>query len=73
LDLKTQEVLKEAMELSPVERAGLADSLLSSLDKPDSTIDEIWKKEIGERLDAYEKGLMETVSVNEVLAKYKNK
>ena len=70
---RTQEVLKEVMELPPAERAGLADRILSSLDRPDKTIDEIWQKEVGKRLDAYEKGTLETVSANEVLAKYKSK
>ncbi len=73
METKTQNVLKEALELPAIERAGLVNSLLSSLDTPDKTIDEVWQKEIGERIQAYEAGKMETVSVEEVLAKYKAK
>lgn len=73
METKTENVLKEALELPAIERAGLVNSLLSSLDTPDKTIDEVWQKEIGERIQAYEAGKMETVSVEEVLAKYKAK
>lgn len=70
---RTEDVLKEAMTLPAIERAGLVDHLISSLDTPDKTIDDIWHKEIDKRLSAYKAGKMETVSVEEVLAKYKSK
>lgn len=35
----TQQILKEALELPVIERANLADHLLSSLDQPDEHID----------------------------------
>lgn len=73
MEIKTENVLKEALELPAIERAGLVNRLLSSLDTPDKTIDEVWQKEIGERIQAYEAGKMETVSVEEILAKYKAK
>ncbi|MEE9260739.1 MAG: addiction module protein [Candidatus Scalindua sediminis] len=69
----TEKLLKEALKLPPIERATIVDRLVSSLDKPDKTIDDLWRKEIEDRIDAYESGKMETVSVEEVLAKYKNK
>jgi len=64
-------VYKDALELSALERANLVDRLLSSLDNPDKSIDIIWKKEVGDRMNAYKSGKMECVSVEEVLAKYK--
>ena len=70
---RTEDVLKEAMTLPAIERAGLVDHLISSLDTPDKTIDDIWHKEIDKRLVAYEEGNMETVTVEEVLAKYRTK
>ena len=70
---KTENILKEAMELPAIERAGLVDQLISSLDTPDKTIDAVWQKEIEKRLGAYKSGKMETVSVEEVLAKYRTK
>ena len=67
------DVLREALDLPPLERAGLVDDIISSLDVPDKSIDDIWKKEIKDRLEAYEAGKTESVSVKEVLAKYKGK
>ncbi len=69
----SEKILKEALKLPPIERAAIVDRLVSSLDKPDKTIDNLWRKEIEDRIDAYKSGKMETVSVEEVLAKYKNK
>lgn len=69
----TEQILKEALELPAIDRANLVDRLLSSLDQPDKTIDEIWRKEIEDRITAYEAGKAETVSVEEVLAKYKKR
>ena len=69
----TEQILKEALERPAIDRANLVDRLLSSLDQPDKTIDEIWRKEIEDRIAAYEAGKAETVSVEEVLAKYKKR
>jgi len=66
-------VYKEALGLSAIQRAALVDRLLSSLDNPDKVIDEIWQNELNDRMKAYKTGKMETVSVEEVLAKYKSK
>lgn len=68
---KTDDIMKEAMQLSANERAVLVDRLISSLDVPDKTIDTVWHGEIDKRLKAYNAGKMETVSVEEVLAKYR--
>lgn len=66
----TDQILKEALELPPIERANLIDKLLISLDQPDEAIDEIWRREVQDRIAAYEAGKITTVSVKEVLAKY---
>ena len=63
-------ILKEALALPPIERAGLVDGLLASLDKPDEEIDAAWREEIAARLEAYRAGKIKTVSLEEVLAKY---
>ena len=70
---KIADIINNAMELSAIERAGLADELISSLDTPDKAIDNIWRNEIDNRLTKYEKGEIKTLSVEEVLAKYKTK
>jgi putative addiction module component (TIGR02574 family) len=57
------QVLEEALTLSPVERAELADRLLASLDSgPDRTIDALWAQEAEDRLDAFERGEIKAVS-----------
>ena len=65
------EVLKEALGLKPAQKAELIDNLLSSLDKPDREIDELWAKEAESRIDAYERGKIKAVTLEKVLKKYK--
>lgn len=67
---ETQQLLREVLELPAVERANLVDQLLASLDRPDPEIDAVWRKEVEARIDAYEAGRIETVSMEEVLAKH---
>jgi len=65
------EVLKEALALEPAQKAELIDKLLLSLDKPDKDIDELWAKEAESRIDAYEKGKIKAITLEEVLEKYR--
>jgi putative addiction module component (TIGR02574 family) len=68
-----ENLLKEALDLPPIERAALVDQLLTSLDKPDEAVDEVWRKEIAARLRAYRSGTAATVSAEETLAQYEAK
>ena len=70
---KSEDLLKEALELPPVERAAFVDRLLTSLDKPDETVDRVWREEIAARLRAYRSGAAPTVSAEDVLAEYRAK
>ena len=65
------EILKEALTLKPEQKAQLVDKLLSSLDKPDKEIDELWANEAESRIDAYEQGKIEAITLEKVLEKYK--
>jgi putative addiction module component (TIGR02574 family) len=65
---KSEDLLREALDLPPIERAALVDQLLTSLDRPDDAVDEVWRKEIAARLRAYRSGTAETVSAEEILA-----
>ncbi|MFC1693256.1 addiction module protein [Candidatus Latescibacterota bacterium] len=65
------EILKEVLTLKPAQKAELIDKLLSSLDKPDREIDELWAKEVESRIDAYERGKIKAVSLEKVFEKYK--
>lgn len=66
----TLEVLQDALKLSPEERAALAEQILSSLEQPDERIDNLWRKEVEDRIKAYKEGKLKSVSLNDVLAKY---
>ena len=64
-------ILNQALELSALERANVAEKLLCSINKPDSKIDALWVKEVDARVDAYEKGEIEAVPAEKVFAKYR--
>jgi len=61
-------ILKEALALSPAERAALIDELYSTLDQPDPAIDQLWAEEAQKRIAAVDSGEMETYSGEEVLS-----
>jgi len=64
-------VNEEALTLNPIEKIQLIDELLLSLDEPSKEIDDIWAKEIENRIEAYDKGLVKSVPASEVFSKYK--
>lgn len=66
----TQQILQKALELPTIERANLADHLLSSLDQPDEQIDALWREEVETRINAYRSGKIRAVPLKEVLSKY---
>jgi len=68
---KKDKILKEISALSPKEKAQIIDALIKSLNEPDEDIDRLWEQESESRIDAYEKGQLKSVSVNEVFSKYK--
>lgn len=57
--------------LEPKDKATIIGALMKSLDAPDEAIDALWKQECESRIDAYSKGDLKAVSVQEVFAKYK--
>ena len=61
----------KAISLNPLEKAELVDTLLSSLDKPDDSLDQLWANEAESRIDAYKKDKLKSISLSDVLAKYK--
>ena len=67
----TNNVFNEALTLLPAERAELIDKLLVSLDKSDHEIEKQWAKEAEDRIDAYDKGKIKAISLEEVLKKYR--
>jgi len=64
-----KELEKKAKALAAEERAQLAESLLESLrDTPLAEIEAAWDREIEERVAAYDRGEVQTVSAEEVFA-----
>jgi putative addiction module component (TIGR02574 family) len=66
MTVNTEQVRKDALALPLVERAALAEELLSSLDRPDPQIDALWAKEAEDRLAAFEGGEMEAIPAEDV-------
>jgi putative addiction module component (TIGR02574 family) len=67
----TENVFKEALSLKPSEKAQLIDKLISTLDKSDKEIDELWAREAENRIDAYDQGKINAISLEKVLQKYR--
>ena len=67
---EAQQVLIDALKLSPVERAELVEWILASFSFPErQTIDELWATEAEDRIDAYESGELKSRPAAEVLAR----
>ena len=64
MDIK--ELVHQALLLKPQEKAGLIESLLISLDKPDETIEKIWADEAEKRLKAYRAGNLRGIPAKEI-------
>ena len=69
---ETQAIIDRALSLPPADKALVVDKLLSSLDQPDEGIDALWRKEVEDRIRAYNEGTLKSVSLEEVLAKYRS-
>jgi len=66
----TEKVLKEALELPPIERVELIEKLLTSFElKKRKSIDELWAKEAEDRIDAYDNEKISSVPMKEVFNK----
>ncbi|MBM3343457.1 MAG: addiction module protein [Betaproteobacteria bacterium] len=64
-----KEIEQKARTLSTDERAELAEALLESLREPPlAEIEAAWDREIEERVTAYERGELPTISAEDVFA-----
>lgn len=66
MSASAKSLLDEALKLPANDRAALVDTLISSLDKPDPTLDAEWLKEAEDRLSAYRAGEIAAVDVDDV-------
>ena len=65
----TKELKKKALNLKPVDKIHLVETLLESLDKPDPEIEKRWIAESEARYKAYRRGDIKAVSYDTVKKK----
>jgi hypothetical protein len=58
------DLIKEALELSPAERYRIIEALERSLDQPDPSIETLWVERALERAERYREGTLETVTID---------
>ena len=68
-----EDILANALELPPLERAELVESLLSSFEFPSrGTIDSLWAQEAEDRVDAFERGEMAAIPASDAFTEIEN-
>jgi len=73
MSTNTEKLLRQALTLTPSERAEMAEGLLTSLDRPDPEIDQLWAREAEDRIDAAEGGAMKIIPEEDVFGKYEDR
>lgn len=58
-------IQEEALKLTPVEKAHLAELLLTSLDKPDAGTEKKWVQESEKRYAAYKQGIIQGIPLDQ--------
>ena len=66
-----ESIFREALTLKPFEKARLIDKLISDLDRSDKKVDQLWAREVEDRITAYDQGKISAISLEEVLEKYR--
>jgi len=64
--MRSEDVLKQAIKLSPDERFMVIEELIKSLDEPDGALDTMWAKEAEDRLKAYREGKLEGIDMEDI-------
>ena len=74
MSANSEQILKQALALTPHERAELVEQLLATFQSPpDPHIDELWAREAEDRLDAYDRGELKAVPAAEVFEKIRQR
>jgi len=60
------QIIEEALLLTPQDKFLVIDTLLKSLDKPDSELNSVWENESEKRLQSYKNDKTQTISFEEV-------
>lgn len=64
--MNTEQILTQALQLNANEKFSIVNTLLKSLDEPDSTLDELWNTEAQSRLQAYRAGKLRGIPMEEI-------
>ena len=67
--MNTKQLIEEAVSLPVEERTIVVDTLLRSLNQPESEIDKAWAKEAKRRLDDFRSGKVNAIPGEEVFRK----
>jgi putative addiction module component (TIGR02574 family) len=67
--MNTKQLIDEAVSLPVEERALVVDTLLRSLNQPESEIDKMWAKEAKRRLAELRSGQVDAIPGHEVFSK----
>lgn len=63
----TEQILQEVLALPVEERAQLIEQLLATFQEPpNAALDQLWANEAHDRLDAYDRGELDAVDVEDV-------
>lgn len=65
--MTTEAITTAALALPPESRAELADTLLRSIEQQDGSIEKAWAEEVDDRLAAFDRGEMKSLSREEVM------
>ena len=68
----TKQILENVLALPAIDRVVIVESILTSLDHPDASIDEIWAEEAERRLIAFDEGQMMAIPADEVFQEFEN-
>jgi putative addiction module component (TIGR02574 family) len=70
MSTNSEQILQQAMALSPRDRAEVVERLLASFQlPPDPELEQLWAREAEDRIDAYERGEIGTIPADEVYAR----
>ena len=70
MSTNAEKILQDALSLPPRDRAEVLERLLATFQEPpDAELDKLWAQEAEDRLDAYDRGELGSVSEQEVFAR----
>jgi len=69
--LAVEQAFAEISSMKPLDKLQLIEKILGSLNQPNKKIEDIWKKEAEDRVEAYEKGNISIVNEEDVFQKYR--